>query len=538
MTTLPPTTKSRLKKIAQVPGVWEGDRRPLGSMASHLDSDRFSDEECVIWVDGSEGSVRAMDVVAEDMGIEAIARTLLRAIESPHHPGQPNRPQKIVVRDREIQFFLRGVLQGLDINIEYSPELPIIDLLFAGLSDVDDVQPSVLPQRYENALVNVSNKIWQTAPWELLADSDILQVELKDCEIDSVYLCIMGMMSAEYGVLLYRSLDSLKKFRAAALGENKSAAELERAFLAQDCWFLNYDELELEEEDFDVVKIEPFFGSLHPFEGMRPFLDEEEAKIVYVALESLLRFCKANRKQLAVEPIAAMSKSCRITLPKSARGKQTVQDIVSTKVSSLPDLTEELLDLGVEESSDSMAEFDLPIQDDLIPEDALISLAGISKQVLEQLKHPSKTYYQSSDRVQKGQELPTILIQTTRPKAKNLIDEIKSAGGLKNVCFNPGNDPFSGEGYELGMLQTGNNELHIFAEYSQDTAQQAEVVKNWHRRCQKSKGHCQLVIAMGVTGSNRGNPQAKDILALFELKSISGSELGMGVLQLMPDFEF
>ena len=539
MTTLPPTTKSRLKKIAQVPGVWEGDRRPLGNMASHIDSDRLKDEECVIWVDGSEGAVRAMDVVTEDMGIEAIARTLLRAIESPHHPGQPLRPQKIVVRDREIQFFLRGVLQGLDINIEYSPELPIIDLLFAGFADADESQPSILPQRYENALKDVSHKLWQNSPWEQLADSDILQVELKNCEIDRVYLCVMGMMSAEYGVLVYRSLDSLKKFRAAALGDNKSAVELERAFLAQDCWFLNYEELEIEDTDLvDVLTIEPFFGSLHPFEGMRPFLDEAEAQIVYVVLESLLRFCQANSQALAEEPIPALAKSCRITLPKAIAGKQTVSEIVSTKVATLPELTVELLDLGLRDRSGETTEFNLSIQDDLIPEGTLVSLSGIFQGTIKQLKKQSKTYYQPTNNVPQDRDLPTILVQTSRPKAKELIDQIKNAGGLKNICFNPGHDPFSGETYELGMLQTGNDELHILAEYSQDIEQQSKAVKKWHQKCQQSNGYCNLVVAMGVTGVNRGNPQAKDILALFELKSIHGSELGMGVLQLMPDIDF
>ena len=540
MTNLPPTTKSRLKKIAQVPGVWEGDRRPLGNMASHLDRDGFNDEECVIWVDGSEGTVRAMDVVAEDMGIEAIARTLLRAIEFPQHPGKPSRPQKIVVRDREVQFFLRGVLQGLEINIEYSPELPVIDLLFSGLSDAEDRQQLILPQRYEKSLKNVSQQIWQNAPWELLADSDILQIEFKNCEIERVYLCIMGMMSAEYGVLIYRSLDSLKQFRAAALGANRSAAALEQAFLAQDCWFLNYEELELEDDEdlLNLFSIEPFFGSLHPFEGMRPFLDEAEAKIVYVALESLLRFYKANSKKLAEEPIPTLSKSCRIALPKSATGKQTVSEIVSTKISSLPDLTEELLDMSLGELTSDRNELNISIHDDLIPEGTLISLSSISNETIEQLKNQSKTHYQSLANIPQGRELPTIMLQTSRPKAKELIAQIKNAGGLKNACFNPGHDPVNGEIYELGMLQTGNNELYIFAEYSQDIEREAKILERWQKKCQKNQGYCNLIVAMGVTGAHRGNPQAKDILALFELKLISGSELGMGVLQLMPDFEF
>ena len=333
MTTLPPTTRSRLQKIPLATAVWEGDRRPLGSMASHLDGVKHVDDQCIIWVDGSEGAVRAMDVVPEDMGMEAVVRTLLRAIESPHHPVQPNRPQKIVVRDREIQFFLRGVLQDLEINVEYSPQLPLIDRLFEGFSIVEEDLPEPLPAIYKQAIEKVSSKIWHNAPWELLADSDILRVELKDCEIDQVYICIMGMMSAEYGVLLYRSLDSLKQFRSAALGDNKSPAELEKAFLAQDCWFLNYEEAT--EESNIGQEVEPFFGSLHPFEGMRHFLDEAETKIVYATLESLLRFCSRNRSVMAQEPIDVISKSYRITLPGIEGKKQTV----STKVSTQPELT-------------------------------------------------------------------------------------------------------------------------------------------------------------------------------------------------------
>jgi len=530
MTTLPPTTRSRLQKIPLANVVWEGDRRPLGSMASHLDGVKDTDEQCIIWVDGSEGAVRAMDVVADDMGMEAVVRTLLRAIESPHHPSQPCRPQKIVVRDREIQFFLRGVLQDLEINVEYQPQLPLLDRLFEGFALMDEEQTSPLPAVYEAVIDRVSRQIWEQAPWRILADSDILEVELKDCEIERVYVCIMGMISAEYGVLLYRSLDSLKQFRSAAMSLHKSAADLEKAFLAQDCWFLNYEEQE--NNDADVLEMDTFFGSLHPFEGMRHFLDEAETKIVYATLESLQRLFHRHRSLLDQEPIKAVSKSYQITLP----GAES--ETISTRISTLPDLSVELLDLSSSDRSELNREDDLPIQEDLIPDGSLISMASIPRELVKQLQHQPKTYYQSSAIATKAAEIPTIIIQTTRPKAQSLITRIKAAGGLKAVCFNPGHDPFNGEIYDLGMLQTEDEELYIFAEYSQDVPHQAKALTKWHQRCQKNQGFCGLVIAMGATGANRGNPQAKDMLALFEVKSINGAELGMGVLKLMPDFDF
>ncbi|MEL6494735.1 MAG: hypothetical protein AAFQ41_06385 [Cyanobacteria bacterium J06623_7] len=532
MTTLPPTTKSRLQKIPRANIVWEGDRRPLGGMAAHLDGLRNISDLCIIWIDGSEGAVRSMDVVSEDAGLEAVVRTLLRAIESPHHPNQPCRPQKIVVRDREIQFFLRGVLQDLEIEVVYEPQLPLVDRLFDGFAEFTAEESPALPELYAEILDRVAQKIWAIAPWELLTDSDILEIELKNCEIERVYACIMGMMSAEYGILLYRSLDSLKQFRAAALGHHRSTAELEQAFLAQDCWFLNY-EPEVDDTS-ERSEIEAFFGSLHPFEGMRHFLDEAESRIVCTILESLQRFFSRHRGLLATDPIKTTSKSYRISLPTAKAKPETI----ATKVSTLPELSQELLDLGLGDSDPSEITAELPIQEDLIPDGSLISLGSIPLELTKQLQQQSKTYYQTAAVPVKAKEIPTIFIQTSRPKAQGIIARIKDAGGLKAICFNPGHDPFSGELYELGMLQTEDDELYIFSEYSQEVPRQVKALEKWRDRCQKTQGYCALVIAMGITGNNRGNPQAKDMLALFQVKSINGTDLGMGILKLMPDFDF
>ena len=528
MTTLPPTTKTRLQKIPLANVVWEGDCRPLGSMAAHLDrvKNTNTEDQCIIWVDGSEGVVRAMDVVANDTGMEAVVRTLLRAIEAPHHPTQPARPQKIVVRNRELQFFLRGVLQDLEISVEYEPQLPLIDRLFEGFAVLEQDQPNI-PIVYESAIGEVATQIWEHAPWEFLSDSDILRVELKNCEIDRVYICAMGMMSAEYGILLYRSLDSLKQFRSIALGAGKSAAELEKAFLAQDCWFLNYEETEIKTDtEEDCLEMDAFFGSLHPFEGMRHSLDEAETKIVYATLESISRFCDRQRTAIAQKPIAAVTKSYRISL---------LGETINTEVSTLPELSAELLSMGMGARFSSSSE--VSIKEDLIPDGSLIKLASLPGKIAEQLQHQSKTYCQSAS-VTISQKLPTIFIQTTRPKANHLISRIKETGGLKAVCFNPGHDPLNGEVYDLGMLQTEDDELHIFAEYSHNMPQQVKALKEWQQSCKKTQGYCGVVVAMGATGTNRGNPRAKDMLALFEVKSINGVELGMGVLQLMPDINF
>ncbi len=239
---------------------------------------------------------------------------------------------------------------------------------------------------------------------------------------------------------------------------------------------------------------------------------------------------------MSEDEIEAISDRYEINLPNARDDEQTI----SVKVSTLPDLSEELLSFGdnLDLEEDFEENLSIPIQEDLIPDGSLVTLGGIPQDLLAELKKQKKTYYQSLGLSSQSKDLPIIIIQTSRPKAKTIIETIQQSEGLQAICFNPGNDPYTGETYDLGMLQTGDGSLHIFAEYPHDTPKQAHAVERWHKRCQKSQGVCGLIIAMGVTGSSRGNPQPKDMLAIFEAKSIPGEELGMGILQLVPQLNF
>ncbi|MFM6224023.1 MAG: hypothetical protein ACKPDM_27360, partial [Dolichospermum sp.] len=52
-----------------------------------------------------------------------------------------------------------------------------------------------------------------------------------------------------------------------------------------------------------------------------------------------------------------------------------------------------------------------------------------------------------------------------------------------------------------------------------------EAKRKWHQRCQNTQGHCGLIIAKGLTGSTRGNPQLGDMMALLEAHVLSAAEL-------------
>jgi len=545
-TSLNRSTRRRLKQLNQIPCVWEGDRRPLS--APTLELDGKANGECILWVDGSQGIVRAMDMVTSEIGPEAIVRTLLRAMEHPHGPARPARPQKIVVRDRELQFFLRGVLQELEIAIDYVPDLPLIDELVRGFQEVVEDHTPDLPPQYAEPLRQKAFEIWQAAPWEFLEEHQILAIELNQWDIGTLYASVMGMLGMEYGILLYRSEDSLKRFRDKVLTDEESPEQLEEAFLKQDCLFLTFertDEVDDEDEDEDEIidlaelplsEIHPSFGNIHPLEGLRAVLYEEEALAVLIALEALNRFIRAQRRQFTGEIFPALSRRYRIPLPAPDEAKAPI----SVTVTTMPDLAAELEDIvGFEAEDDEELNNETSfrsLRDDLIPEDSFLSLGVLSWEMIESLQTEVELY-QSREVTKAGDGLPVILIQTSRPKAKTVIQKLQDAGGLKGICFNPGADPFGGDRYDLGILQTENGDMFLFGEFLGEDQVHANARKKWDERCKHTKGYCGLIVARGLMGASRGQPQSRDMMALFEARSLSSKDLGIGTLHLMPQFE-
>lgn len=554
METLPQTTVRRLKRIPQIPSVWEGDRRPLAGMEPSLEPAPKEKSDCIIWVDGSEGAVRAMDVISPEMGQEAVVRTLLRAIESPHSPGRPARPQKIIVKDRQIQFFLRGALQDLDIAIDYAPDLPLIDELFRSFEAISGDDSTLISSQIELLLRETAESLWNDAPalWDLLAEHDVICLEINHWDVGNLYACVMGMLGKDYGVILYRSLESLKRFRYKVCQEQGSE-DLEQAFLSQDCWFLNYeadqedfefDEDDDDDEDFDLCELDtneirPLLGSIHPYEGMRPLRDEEEAMVIYVAIKAMQSFFRQSQADLALEVIPELHTECDISLPPSIQEKEGFKSI-TVKVSTMPDLASELFALSEDEEFDEdddeefedeefeegdYEEFDGFVGESLIPRDAYLSVEILPWQLLEQLGTEAQLFQihrleelwkANIDQTSPG--MPVILIQTSRPKALELIKRLNSAGGLTGISFYPKIHHNSGVTY-LGILETGNGYFYSMGPLSAYDPDYYQNVHMWNQFCQETQGYCGLLVAMGITGASRGKPQIRDWIALFETKA-------------------
>jgi hypothetical protein len=543
MSILKSSTIRRLKTIPQSNSVWEGDRRSLpriheqdGSNLIHLSDHTQEDKpQCILWVDGSMGVVRSMEVVERNMGQEAIVRALVKAIEYPQSPSKPSRPQKILVRDRSLQFYLRGVLQSLDICVEHIDHLPMIDEIFSNLIQHTQTTPPTVPPAQAEALYHQADILWRSSPWLYMWDHQVLAIKINKWDVDTLYAVVMGHLGMERGVIFYRSRESLVQFRQ-LLADDESE-DLEETFLRQDCLFTLFETNEsLSESEIRTISnqgwpinmddMHPIFGILHPLEGGRPFLYEEEAIALTVAMQSLNQFITSHQVQLESGEYEVIRRSFKIK-PPTEQGKE-----LKVVVTTVPDLEEE-----IQQIVDDMEEEDIIIHQDLLPDNSIIKLMGITWEGMELWRKytpESNCYLASPTFPQKGDAFSIVLLQTSRPKATELIKQIKELGNIQGVCFSPAER--LGDRLELGLLVMGNEELHLFGEF---TPAEQGMRKRWLKRCENTKGICAVVIAMGLSGATRGKPNLSHILAYYEVPLIDSEDLGLELLKssLIDDSE-
>jgi hypothetical protein len=195
------------------------------------------------------------------------------------------------------------------------------------------------------------------------------------------------------------------------------------------------------------------------------------------------------------------------------------------------------LEEEIQQIVDDMEEEDIIIHQDLLPDNSIIKLMGITWEGMELWRKytpESNCYLASPTFPQKGDAFSIVLLQTSRPKATELIKQIKELGNIQGVCFSPAER--LGDRLELGLLVMGNEELHLFGEF---TPAEQGMRKRWLKRCENTKGICAVVIAMGLSGATRGKPNLSHILAYYEVPLIDSEDLGLELLKssLIDDSE-
>ncbi|MDG2989444.1 hypothetical protein L3556_00640 [Candidatus Synechococcus calcipolaris G9] len=479
-----------------------------------------------------------MEVIKTPVTPEVMTRLLMQAIEKPQGGQEGSLPQEIITSDREFQFFLRGALKDLDIDITYADQLPFSSELFNYLDHASTSTPDEIPEPLQGVMDDVVDRLWTAAPWQNLLDSQIFRIACK--ALDSCFFAtFLGFLGEEYGVLLYRNLDSLISFRQNVFEINLETSiesdnfnESETAFLRQDCIFLTFNLTDegdrypsllpspMDSPPSSSTVVVPSFGSIHPLEGLRTYLDEEEAAIIYMGLEAFLKFWQKNNKKINVNRFPALEATTKIKHP-------IAQTNISWVVSTLPDVTATLQAMEPDKTNpflrttgDGLDLKVIPINDNFVPDKSLVFLDERPMAWLEEAKNYTR-YYQEGELPLKASSMATLIIQTSQPKVRTMVQTLATGDGLNWVQIVKSDASLHESPKHILMLQTSGGEFIYCNEYDPEDKGYMKVFKQWDKLCRKSGGWCVVLLASGITGKGRMNPQFSDLWAFLEVPYLS-----------------
>ncbi|RMH66614.1 MAG: hypothetical protein D6676_04860 [Cyanobacteria bacterium J003] len=505
---LPTATIRRLLNLPQVAAIWVGGGRSLGT-----DNDEAF---CAAWLDPKEQVIRSMGIGQFPPTPEQLTRLLVQAIEYPRHPeAQPCRPDAIIVDDRELQFFLRGVVAPLDIQVEYQAQVPPLDDFFefmAAAATRDDQNVKVLPREYVPLYKQKIGEFAQLDIWRRLNSVTPLQLHCDAWDSPTLFAVLVSPQGAkrDFGLMLYRGQEALRNFwqqidQEYPYIDEEDAERLEETVLRNDCFFLNFSEVDEEDLGNDlsfVLRGHAYtieLGVIHPLEGIRHFYAPEEAEMVYVAIAVLIKFWKKTKKQFEKEEYPELN--LRFKIPSPCHFALGYQVQVATAPQMIPGIDED--------TEDSKSQRQIPIDTAAIPEEAYILFKRFPPKELEELQ-AAVAYHQRGEIPEEFKGYPVLTIQTKKSAAAALTAKIVEEGGIHHLTVFPLSGP---EQIVMLLAQTNANHLWLLDTFD---AASGSLLLDWIKEVNDLGGTCGLAVAYGLTGKTRMQPTLQQNVGLFE----------------------
>ena len=131
--------------------------------------------------------------------------------------GPTREPTKIRVADPELASLIRKRLgKTIKVNVAPTPELDeVMAEMSKGLAQGDDQEPSYLEGGQVSAetlarFFKTAAKLYDQAPWEYLADDEVLQLDIPDLGINGACVSIIGALGESFGALIFDSIDGFE----------------------------------------------------------------------------------------------------------------------------------------------------------------------------------------------------------------------------------------------------------------------------------------------------------------------------------------
>lgn len=179
--------------------------------------------ELVIWLAASSGLVVGQDAVAPEDAEGAVARALLAALDRPL-AGPKHRPDVIRVADHALAAEVRAaVADTIPVVVAPTPELDtVVKSLIEWMPDTDEggsyFEGGRIPPEVVAELFTAAEHLYRTAPWKVVADTQVLRMDVPALGVEGACVSILGHLGASPGVLICPSLAGYEAFGRTAAG--------------------------------------------------------------------------------------------------------------------------------------------------------------------------------------------------------------------------------------------------------------------------------------------------------------------------------
>jgi len=231
---------SRKKPGLRVADEWIGGR---ASMPAYVMEEGGFRPEIVLWLDATNDRIVGSELGKPGQPLDVVVNVLLAAMKKPM-AGPPREPSSIRVADPALAERLREKLSS-DIKIRVAPTFEfdrIIDLMSASFRR-DDEEVSYLENGNVSAqtmgrFFKAAARLWRVAPWRVVDDSQLLQLDCPELEARKKCISIIGNLGESYGVLVF---DSVRDYQVMAeRGEALMAGDSPRD-LGTGIFSINFD---------------------------------------------------------------------------------------------------------------------------------------------------------------------------------------------------------------------------------------------------------------------------------------------------------
>jgi len=174
--------------------------------------------EMILWLELPQDLIVHFKLGSPKESPLSLAAALTEAMASPL-VGPPRQPDAIRVADETLAAEVRPVLPQARIVVAPTPEL---DKVLRGMREHASQDDSGKdPSYFEDGrvskpaieeLFHSASTLWESAPWELAGDSQILRVDVPEYGVEGACLSIIGALGKSIGLILFPSWEGYERF--------------------------------------------------------------------------------------------------------------------------------------------------------------------------------------------------------------------------------------------------------------------------------------------------------------------------------------